>query len=249
MNLKRIVVSVIVLSIILGGCQNGRYDGEKTKGNIGDAGYINPEHQEILNAMYEEMGITYTHLIRLHTAESYSWFGEGTLVEHLNQEKKYISYLPVSNENGAYRTHNARTLENGRQYGIQPYVPYHSWDTLIPYVLDPSLIFGDNIQVYAVYCLQDKAPGSVGSTIYYVTDQGDYCLNMNGDNYPIEEAGPVYLVPYETLQEMIKEEKEKNRPASGQGGASVGASYAMADLDGSEQYIIDLENPPEFPLK
>ena len=154
----------------------------------------------------------------------------------LRDNSHRIAYISITGDENDHKDGRCWWIENETLESGQIAYPYnyHSWNIFYQYVMKPELLFGTEVQVYAVYCI---VGGSVhdGDSVYYVTDRGDYVLHKL---LPYFEE--VYLVPVETLREMYN---QLERPVPGQ----MGTWYAFTALPGIEQYIIDLDNPPEFP--
>ena len=107
---------------------------------------------------------------------------------------------------------------------------YHSWNKFDQYARNPKLLFGETVSVDAVYCL-DNGDDHGGSSIYYVTDHGDYILHQEQ-----KKSEAIYLFPLEDLLALFADNNVEN-----------GNYGYVSDLTNVEQYIIDLDNPPEFP--
>lgn len=230
-----LLIILCAMLIICCGCDACKTPNAEVAVPDTDARYIPPDMKEKLQTEFEAYEGSHYFLRVYDSVLLYSMCDYDSISAWLADHEHKVAYMAVTGDENDYEcgcliTEKGGTLEQSR---ISTYY-YHSWNILLPYVINPELIFGAEAEIYAVYCITG---GSVfdGDTILYMTDQGNYVLHKY---LPYLEE--VYLVPVDVLRNMYTQLK---KPSEG-----AGVWYAMDALPGIQEYIIDLENPPEFPL-
>ena len=174
--------------------------------------------------------------LRVYNSALFTMRHYDTPQEWLRDNSHRIAYISIIGDENDHMDGRCWWIENETLESGQIAYPYnyHSWNIFYQYVMKPELLFGTEVQVYAVYCI---VGGSVhdGDSVYYVTDRGDYVLHKL---LPYFEE--VYLVPVDILRDMYVQLGDQPEGVGG-------LWFAMDGLPGIEEYIIDLDNPPEFP--
>ena len=202
-------------------------------------------HQRALNSKLNAMNISAKSILKIHTTtlfSVYKYIPESSNISEWRQESsksgsKYESYRYfVDCGNQKFKTFECNKddptlLEeidlNGNSH---TWFRYTDWSIAYEYIFDPSNVFGENVTVHNIYCVEDISPYDHIWTcrdifIYYETDKGNYLLyipyeyeinNTDDSLDPFdwsnrEKAGysdTVYLmpqnVPYQAFGEMIK---------------------------------------------
>lgn len=235
MVVKKIILLVIVsVSLfVITACQKENSSLMEETMTYKDSRYISPEHLAMIESYLQENNMECDGLIRFYFNSDYVLLvfhdSIDTALPDNNQKAQYFIYFQeVINGPGSM------IWIEDEQADSWPLTYPNSWNLFYKYAVDPSLLFGEHVKIEAVYCLESGNGGS-GSTIYYATDRGDFCL--------IQYYGcsDIYLIPVEILQEKVIQIYENITP----GGS--GNAYLLTGESDMEQYIIDLDNPPEFP--
>ena len=158
-----LLLIMLVLNFALDVCASEIYDSVKHSDEILSK-ILNDEEQN-------------EYVVKLYGAGSQVYgVGEGESISELIEwceEEKSIKYVVAESKN-ATTVKLRRIDDDGTVYSL-PRDAGSPWDEMTQYALSPERVFGNETEVYNVYCF-DGFPGHAPSFIYYETDKGGYAL-------------------------------------------------------------------------
>lgn len=234
------LIALCIFTVILGACSLNNTDESPTTTINADARVILPEDEAAITEYMSEIESEYPmRVLRAYSGLcSIHILSCSTKEEWLEKYQSRLQYILLFEQPDLCESGTLISVEDGTVVSDELISVIHYWHSLgifYPYITNPERLFGASVEVYEVYCVIGGGAHD-GDTVYYVTDHGDYILHKLT---PKEDE--VYLAPVEILREMYeKEESERDLDAAG-------AWYSISGYPGIEAYIIDLDNPPEFP--
>ena len=232
--LLNFVIGVLVLC-------TGCHPNNAAEAHYQDCHYIPAEHQSLIEDFLRAEEVAYDGILRIYSNSYYSVALGDTIEENLgitNSRGMYMAYCMLD---GQYEVAIFVRVRDGEAHANGDWLNfvYNSWNDLLPCALEPEQIFGEEVKVKAVYWLQSDY-NYEGATLCFITDQGDFFLHQNKN---VHEG--TYLVPYDVVKQRVEEDQAE---LAAMGGGLAGSLDIISGEPDMEQYIIDLENPPEFPL-